>query len=89
MNSYNYKLHQLIFCLTIALGNFTNAETLYSISNIDNGKLAYEEFCAECHSISLRGSAHGNELIGKNIINHYHLIIAPFLFMSGLQLLKN
>ena len=72
MNSYKYKLHSLIFCLTIAFGNFINAETLYSISNIDNGKLAYEEFCAECHSISLRGSAHGNELIGKNFLNKWN-----------------
>ena len=72
MNSYKYKLHQLIFCLTIAFGNFTNAETIYSISNIDNGKVAYEEFCAECHSISLRGTAHGNELVGKNFLNKWN-----------------
>ena len=72
MNSYKYKLHQLIFCLTIAFGNFTNAETIYSISNIDNGKVAYEKFCAECHSISLRGTAHGNELVGKNFLNKWN-----------------
>ena len=31
----------------------------------------YTENCAECHSLSLRGSSHGNELIGRIFIEKW------------------
>ena len=71
MNRYKYRSCQLILFITIVFSNFTNAETLYSVSDINNGKAAYEEFCADCHSISLRGSSHGNELVGKNFLTKW------------------
>ena len=40
-------------------------------NNKKNGEFLYAENCAECHSLSLRGSSHGNELIGRVFIEKW------------------
>ena len=61
MNSSKKKL----FCIIYFLLSFTFTSLLAETVNIKKGEVLYEKHCAECHSLSLRGSAHGNELIGS------------------------
>jgi len=44
---------------------------LAETNNKKNGEILYAENCAECHSLSLRGSSHGNELIGRIFIEKW------------------
>ena len=61
MNSSKKKL----FCIIYFLLSFTFTSLLAETVNIKKGGVLYEKYCAECHSLYLRGSAHGNELIGS------------------------
>ncbi len=38
---------------------------------VEQGKALYAEHCAACHSLSLRGSAHGNALKGSAFLEHW------------------
>ena len=61
MNSSKKKL----FCIIYFLLSFAFTSLLAETVNKKKGEVLYEKHCAECHSLSLRGSAHGNELIGS------------------------
>jgi len=37
----------------------------------DEGRQAYERYCAECHDVSLRGSAHGASLSGAHFVSRW------------------
>ena len=50
---------------------FTPLLVLAETNNKKNGEILYAENCAECHSLSLRGSSHGNELIGRIFIEKW------------------
>ena len=60
MNSSKKKLFFIFYFLL----SFTSASLLADIVGAKKGEALYEKHCSDCHSISLRGSAHGNELIG-------------------------
>ncbi len=61
MNSSKKKLFCIIF-----LSLFFNIENLVAEKiGIGTGEKLYEKHCSDCHSLSLRGSAHGNELVGE------------------------
>ena len=47
---------------------FTPLLVLAETNNKKNGEILYAENCADCQSLSLRGSSHGNELIGRIFI---------------------
>ncbi len=32
------------------------------------GKLGYDQYCADCHHLTLRGTGHGPELAGPNLV---------------------
>jgi len=38
----------------------------YTEEQAANGKQIYDQYCAECHHMSLKGSGHGPELVGPN-----------------------
>ena len=61
MDSSKKKLFNILFLLLTLNFEYLFAENI----KLDRGKALYESHCADCHSVSLRGSAHGNELIGK------------------------
>ncbi len=47
-----------------AVGTYTEAQAA-------NGKKDYDEYCADCHHMSLKGSGHGPELAGPNFLNQW------------------
>ena len=61
MDSSKKKLFNILFLLLAFNFEYLFAENI----KLDRGKALYESHCADCHSVSLRGSAHGNELVGK------------------------
>ena len=61
MDSSKKKLFNILFLLLTLNFEYLFAENI----KLDRGKALYESHCADCHSVSLRGSAHGNELVGK------------------------
>ena len=46
---------------SLAVGAYTEAQAA-------TGKKAFDQHCASCHSITLRGSAHGSELTGQSFM---------------------
>ena len=58
MNSSKKKFFFIFFTYSSFIFMPLLAETNYK-----KGEVLYAENCAECHSLSLRGSSHGNELI--------------------------
>ena len=46
------------------------AEPILNESNIENGKINYENNCAECHGYKLQGTAHGSSLSDENFFNN-------------------
>ena len=71
MNSYLYKIYIVTFILIFFFSFNLFAQNLDTITNIEKGKNSYEEICADCHSVSLRGTSHGNALSGKTFINKW------------------
>ena len=41
---------------------------IYTEQQTAQGKLAYEQYCGECHHLTLRGTGHGPELAGPNFL---------------------
>ena len=46
-------------------------EGVYSDAQAARGKDAYAHYCADCHHLSLRGSAHGTPLAGPQFMVHW------------------
>ena len=38
---------------------------------LTKGEVLYEEYCSDCHSLSLRGTAHGSSLLGEQFISKW------------------
>ena len=55
----------LLSLLSIAGSTQTHAE------NSVSGKYLYNQYCSDCHAMSLRGSAHGSELVGSAFIKKW------------------
>ena len=47
----------------------TDLQSPFTSTQAAAGRTAYERSCAECHGPTLRGSAHGPELVGSNFQN--------------------
>ena len=45
------------------------ADSGFTASQAASGKIAYDQECAECHHVSLRGTAHGPELAGVGFLS--------------------
>ena len=43
----------------------------FTESQAVNGKQAYDQHCSSCHLITLRGSAHGSELVGASFMDKW------------------
>jgi alcohol dehydrogenase (cytochrome c) len=43
----------------------------YTEAQAANGKKSYDQYCADCHHMSLKGSGHGPELAGPNFLNQW------------------
>jgi alcohol dehydrogenase (cytochrome c) len=54
---------------TIQAEEIAQKTTLSEIST--QGKLLYQEYCSTCHSLNLKGSAHGTALQGSNFSNQW------------------
>ena len=48
-----------------------DSKGIFSQDLVSDGESQYEEFCSDCHSLSLRGTAHGSSLIGKQFIEKW------------------
>ena len=63
---------KVLFFVVISLipaigGAVTNA------ANLDADKELYNKHCSDCHAISLRGSAHGSELLGSAFVEKWRM----------------
>ena len=67
-NINKYKLPLIILLFTILV---TNSKGVFPQDLVDSGESQYDEFCSDCHSLSLRGTAHGSSLIGKQFIEKW------------------
>ena len=45
------------------------ADSGFTASQAASGKIAYDQECADCHHVSLRGTAHGPELAGVGFLS--------------------
>ncbi|HIL26400.1 MAG TPA: hypothetical protein EYG21_03265, partial [Nitrospinaceae bacterium] len=62
-----------VFYISLLIATFHNsgfAEPILNESNIENGKINYENNCAECHGYKLQGTAHGSSLSDENFFNN-------------------
>ena len=61
---------RLFVSLLLASSGVQAAELagIYTEQQAAQGKLAYEQHCAECHHLRLRGTGHGPELAGPNFV---------------------
>ena len=67
-NISKYKLPLIILLFSIL---FLDSKGIFSQDLVSDGESQYEEFCSDCHSLSLRGTAHGSSLIGKQFIEKW------------------
>ena len=44
---------------------------VYTETQAANGKKSYDQYCADCHHMSLKGSGHGPELAGPNFLSQW------------------
>lgn len=58
-----------VISICCALTSHTFAS--FTAAQAENGANLYAQFCAECHGLSLKGSAHGSELAGPNFIRKW------------------
>ena len=66
---------QLFACLAaLMVGGFATAQLG------EKGKSLYKKHCAECHSMNLRGSAHGSELRGTYFLKKWQQLGFETLF---------
>jgi alcohol dehydrogenase (cytochrome c) len=70
-----HSLWQLFLCLALFWGN-----SQASAQSDARGKALYNEHCAECHSMNLRGSAHGSELRGTYFLRKWEKLGLETLF---------
>ena len=70
-----HSLWQLFLCLALFWGNGQA-----SAQSDARGKALYNEHCAECHSMNLRGSAHGSELRGTYFLRKWEKLGLETLF---------
>ena len=59
-----------ISLLIATLHNSALTEPILNESNIENRKISYEKYCAECHGYKLQGTAHGSSLSDENFFNN-------------------
>jgi len=69
-NINKYILPLIILLFSIQLLDSREVLT----QDITSGESQYEEFCSDCHSLTLRGTAHGSSLIGKQFIEKWEKI---------------
>ena len=67
-NINKYKLPLIILLFTCFV---TNSQGVFPQALVASGESQYEDFCSDCPSLSLRGTAHGSSLIGKQLINKW------------------
>ena len=67
----NNKKNLTVFLgFVLFLSYIFNFQELFS-QEVSQGEEKYEEFCSDCHSLSLRGTAHGSSLIGDQFIEKW------------------
>ena len=67
----NNKKNLTVFLgFVLFLSYIFNFQELLS-QEVSQGEEKYEEFCSDCHSLSLRGTAHGSSLIGDQFIEKW------------------
>lgn len=68
------SLNQLRFVITLVLlGIVASAQSegangTFTEAQATKGKKSYNQYCADCHHMTLKGSGHGPELTGPNFI---------------------
>ncbi len=55
----------------VLVGQFAYSAGAYTEEQAARGKTIYADACASCHQLSLRGSAHGSELIGASFTSKW------------------
>ena len=72
-----YSFWQLFACVAaLMVGGFATAQLG------EKGKSLYKKHCAECHSMNLRGSAHGSELRGTYFLKKWQQLGFETLFQN-------
>ena len=72
-----HRLGHLLVCLAALCGNCLSAEQLDL-----TGKALYKKHCSGCHSMNLRGSAHGSELSGAYFLDKWEKLGFETLFQT-------
>ncbi len=62
------RLMPLLLWLTCSGAHAAELMGTYTEKQAAEGKRGYEQFCAECHHLTLRGTGHGPELAGPNFV---------------------
>jgi len=60
-----------IFALCSAMNGLVIADATFTEVQADLGAKHYPRYCAECHGMNLKGSAHGPELAGPNFLKKW------------------
>ena len=68
MTYKHFILGSFLSALCIAYSVPSTSEQLYTETQAANGKRHYDQVCASCHLLTLRGSGHGPELAGPNFM---------------------
>ena len=71
MNPKNkYLIAALVVLIPLVFFRLSFAAA-FTESQAVNGKQAYDQLCSSCHRITLRGSAHGSELVGASFMGKW------------------
>ncbi|MDA8892133.1 PQQ-binding-like beta-propeller repeat protein [Hyphomicrobiales bacterium] len=59
------------FFISLLFLNYSFSFEAVISQELTKGQALYEEHCSDCHSLSLRGTAHGSSLLGEQFINKW------------------
>jgi alcohol dehydrogenase (cytochrome c) len=70
MNRFN-AMPLIVLAGLLYGGQVLGGQGVYTSEQAANGKKSYDQYCADCHHMSLKGSGHGPELAGPNFLNQW------------------
>ena len=81
--SWKYPVHGTSLTALILLASVQSSLAVGAYTEVQaaTGKKAFNQHCASCHSITLRGSAHGSELTGQSFMTKWGSRTTSDLFL--------
>ena len=81
------RLAPLILLVCCGTANADGLIGTYTEQQAAEGKRGYEQYCADCHHLTLRGTGHGSELTGPNFMRKWgNQTIAALNTLSAAQM---